>query len=134
MKLVFRVLAVLVVVPATNYFIYWVPFSLIPLGDQRWIAGIVSLLCAVGAGWYVWRKTGSAPGNLISSIFYGAVVLGGIGFSAGFFGPIIFAPEANQGPLLGIFIAGPLSFLLGGVGGFVYWLIRGRKTEMSREN
>lgn len=44
-----------------------------------------------------------------------ALLVGGIGFAAGFFGPIIFAPDANQGPLLGIFITGPLGFL-GGLG------------------
>jgi hypothetical protein len=42
-----------------------------------------------------------------------ALLVGGIGFAAGFFGPIIFAPDANQGPLLGIFITGPLGFLAG---------------------
>jgi len=46
--------------------------------------------------------------------------VGGIGFCAGFFGPMVFAPDANQGPLLGIFITGPLGVLLGAIGGFVY--------------
>ena len=50
----------------------------------------------------------------------GAALVGGIGFVAGFFGPIIFAPEANQGPLLGIFITGPLGFVVGGLAGLVY--------------
>jgi hypothetical protein len=57
----------------------------------------------------------------------GALAIGGIGFSAGFFGPILFDPGANQGPLLGIFITGPLGFLLGAVGGAVYWFTRGRR-------
>jgi hypothetical protein len=35
------------------------------------------------------------------------VVLGVVGFVAGFFGPIALRPEANQGPLVGIFITGP---------------------------
>ena len=39
-----------------------------------------------------------------------------------FFGPMILAPEANQGPLLGIFITGPLSMVVGAVGGLVYAL------------
>ena len=39
-----------------------------------------------------------------------AVVLGAVGFGGGFFGPIALSPDANQGPLLGIFIAGPASF------------------------
>ena len=50
----------------------------------------------------------------------GAALVGGIGFVAGFFGPIIFAPEANQGPLPGIFITGPLGCVGGGLAGLVY--------------
>jgi hypothetical protein len=42
-----------------------------------------------------------------------ALLVGGIGFAAGFFGPMILAPGANQGPMLGIFITGPVGFLLG---------------------
>ena len=58
MKLAFRVLALLLVVPSTYYFIYWVPFAFISIGDQRWIASIVSLACAIGVGWYVWTWLG----------------------------------------------------------------------------
>ena len=43
----------------------------------------------------------------------GGVLLGGLGFAGGFFGPILFNPQANQGPLLGIFITGPLGVFLG---------------------
>lgn len=42
-----------------------------------------------------------------------AAGLGGVGFVAGFFGPILFLPESNQGPLLGIFLTGPLGFFTG---------------------
>ncbi|HTN43626.1 MAG TPA: hypothetical protein VMN77_07500 [Nitrospiria bacterium] len=128
MKTAIRILAVLFVVPATSLFVIWMPFSFIPLGEQRWVVPVVSSLCAIVAGRYVWVKTGKAPHGVVSSIFYGGVVVGGIGFSAGFFGPIIFAPEANQGPLLGIFITGPLGFLLGGLGGLVYGLMHREKT------
>ncbi|HET6465726.1 MAG TPA: hypothetical protein VFH55_08980 [Nitrospiria bacterium] len=128
MKTAARIVAVVFAVFATSLIVLLVPFSFIPLGEQRWIATVVSSLCAIGAGRYVWVKTGTAPHGLVSSIFYGAVVLGGIGFSAGFFGPIIFTPEANQGPLLGIFITGPLGFLLGGLGGLVYGLMHREKT------
>jgi len=41
------------------------------------------------------------------------LALGVTGFVAGFFGPIALNPEANQGPLLGIFITGPLGALAG---------------------
>ena len=46
-------------------------------------------------------------------------ILGIIGFLGGFIGPVIFTPEANQGPLLGIYITGPLGFVLGLIVGFV---------------
>lgn len=41
---------------------------------------------------------------MISTIFRWGVILGLIGFV----GPLIFTPDANQGPLLGIFITGPI--------------------------
>ena len=44
---------------------------------------------------------------------FGALLLGGIGFALGFFGPVLIAPEANQGPLVGIFITGPLGAIVG---------------------
>ncbi len=44
-------------------------------------------------------------------------ILGVAGFAAGFFGPLVFVPEANQGPLVGILISGPT----GVVAGLVLW-------------
>lgn len=52
-------------------------------------------------------------------------ILGVIGFLGGFVGPVIFTPEANQGPLLGIFVTGPLGFVLGLIVGFVLSLQAG---------
>lgn len=57
----------------------------------------------------------------------GAFILGTVGFLGGFFGPLIFKPEANQGPLLGIFITGPLGFILGGIGGALVGWRRNRR-------
>ncbi len=45
--------------------------------------------------------------------FRWALVLGLAGFAAGFFGPLIFSPDANQGPLVGILISGPAGVVLG---------------------
>ena len=56
----------------------------------------------------------------LTGALYGALILGGIGFAGGFFGPIILAPDANQGPLLGIFITGPIGFVAGGILGAVF--------------
>ena len=81
-------------------------------------------LCAVLAGRFLWTRTGDAARQrgLLAAMGSGALALGGIGFCAGFFGPLLLAPDANQGPLLGLFITGPLGFLLGGIGGLFYWL------------
>jgi hypothetical protein len=52
-----------------------------------------------------------------------ALAMGGIGGAAGFFGPIALNPEANQGPLLGIFITGPGGALAGLVLGFLFRIL-----------
>ena len=67
--------------------------------------------------------------RILRCALLGGVILGGIGFAAGFFGPIIFRPDTNQGPLLGIFITGPLGFVLGIICGTVYGLRRAGKTD-----
>jgi len=48
-----------------------------------------------------------------------ALAIGGVGFLCGFIGPIVLRPESNQGPLLGIFISGPLGALVGAALGIV---------------
>ena len=53
----------------------------------------------------------------------GALV-GGICFLAGFVGPIILRPDSPQGPLLGIFITGPLGFVIGMILGLVIGIRR----------
>lgn len=50
-----------------------------------------------------------------------ALFVGAICFSAGFFGPMIVDPGANQGPLLGILITGPIGLVLGTVWGTLRW-------------
>jgi len=65
------------------------------------------------------------------SALVGGVVLGGIGFAAGFFGPIILTPQSNQGPLIGIFVTGPLGFVLGAVVGWLYARIRASQQKSS---
>src|SRR5262245_34024361 len=52
-------------------------------------------------------------------IAFCALTVGGVGFLSGFFGPLALSPEANQGPLLGIFITGPAGVLIGAVLGGV---------------
>ena len=51
--------------------------------------------------------------NPLFRVLKPAIILGGIAWAVGFFGPIMWAPDANQGPLLGIFVTGPLGFVVG---------------------
>jgi len=58
------------------------------------------------------------------SIARWALLLGGIGFAAGFFGPMVLAPDANQGPMLGIFLTGPGGALAGALLGVGVRILR----------
>ena len=130
MKQAIRVVVVIVAAFAAFYFTFFmfsVPFATV-LPKHRWLSAIPTLgalLCATMVVRYIWMHSAALSQGLFGSVLIGAVVTGGIGFTAGFVGPIVFAPDANQGPLLGILITGPLGFLLGAVGGGVYWLVRG---------
>jgi hypothetical protein len=109
---------------ATFYFVFWLPMSLLSfLPGHILIAFVGSLAAAVWAGRYVWRRTQDG-GGVLTMTLGGAMIVGTVGFLGGFFGPMIWAPDANQGPLLGLFYTGPLGFVLGGAAGFVYGLAR----------
>jgi len=41
---------------------------------------------------------------------------------------LVFAPDANQGPLLGIFITGPIGILLGAIAGYVRGIRRSARS------
>jgi hypothetical protein len=122
MTLMFRIIASAVVVVGSYYFMYWLALALVPI---PWgIAAIISYACAMAAGWYAWTRTASVDTSLTRSVGYWALVIGAVGFVGGFFGPMLLAPGANQGPMLGIFITGPLGVLLGAIGGLVHGLVQ----------
>jgi hypothetical protein len=51
------------------------------------------------------------------------VAVGVVSFLLGFIGPLLLAPHANQGPLLGIFITGPLGAAAGALCGVIIGLV-----------
>ena len=55
----------------------------------------------------------SARDSADRSLLRWVLIMSGAGFAAGFFGPMIFAPDANQGPLVGILFSGPGGAVLG---------------------
>ena len=78
--------------------------------------GVVGILC----WWFALRGHRAESRARLGYALRGGLILGGLGFIGGFVGPIILAPEANQGPLLGIFITGPIGFAVGVALGAVY--------------
>jgi len=111
---------------AAYFFAFWLSAAVLgaAAGLPMWFTMLGANGAAILAARYAWLYSAMAEGGLIRSVVVGAVGTGGIGFIAGFFGPLLLAPGANQGPLLGIFITGPLGFIAGAIGGAVYWFRR----------
>lgn len=84
--------------------------------------GICALLAYIPL--LIWRfalkkRTGPTFGQYSGVMLALTLGLGFLGFLLGFFGPIALEPGSAQGPLLGIFISGPLGAL---AGVFVSWV------------
>lgn len=102
--------------------VFYVSLMLLP-DALAWLQPLAALGFAIWVARRVWvRLEVITDASLPVFIGIGAATLGGLGFVAGFFGPMIFAPGANQGPLLGIFITGPGGALLGALAGWLVWL------------
>lgn len=130
MNLIGRIAVVALVALATYFVAFWFPLALVPWDAYEVAAPFVALLCAAVVGRFVWKALGSSSAaGILPTMALWAAVVGGIGFVGGFFGPILFAPHANQGPLLGLFITGPLGLLVGAVTGFVYAVLQRRRNS-----
>lgn len=128
-----RIVATALTAVATQFFVSWLGGALVsvvlPVQLAFMLAGVGSLFAAFLVARYVWRQMDTTGSGVLRSTIMGALLVGAISFSAGFFGPMIFTPGANQGPMLGIFITGPLGFLLGATGGAIRGL---RQSSASR--
>lgn len=128
MKSVLRLFVTFVSAVSALYFVFWFAGALLLVAHAPvWLSIVLASAAAIVVGRYVWRQTETLQTGLVNSIMLGALVTGGVGFACGFFGPMLLMPDANQGPLLGLFITGPLGVIFGAVGGAVYWGIRGRQ-------
>lgn len=65
------------------------------------------------------EPSGDKTSNPVARLLGWTLGVGAVSFAAGFFGPIIFS-KSNLGPLLGIFVTGPVGFLAGAVIGALY--------------
>lgn len=103
---------------------FYVALMLLP-DLLAWLQPLAALGFAIWVARRVWaRLEAITDASLPVFVGIGAAALGGLGFVAGFFGPMLFAPGANQGPLLGIFSTGPAGGLLGAFAGWLVWLKR----------
>jgi hypothetical protein len=93
--------------------------------DLFWAGFILSFFAAASlCWWFAFRGHVALDRVLMLHALVGGVVIGGISFIAGFVGPMIFMPKSNQGPMLGIFITGPLGFAAGAVIGLIVGVVR----------
>lgn len=120
-----RVLAGLVALPVTAFAIMTIATTFRGRFDSMGAAfGAFASVIAILAWWFALRGHIPESRARIRTAVLGGFVLGAVGFAGGFFGPIVLRPEANQGPLLGIFFTGPLGFALGVLIGWLYSLFR----------
>ena len=96
---------------------------LLAIWYYRWdpiAIGSVFLIAGLFALWFaVFGDDEEERGHMKRTLLIG-VVIGAVCFAAGFFGPLIFRLESNQGPLLGFFITGPAGFVAACLGVFVW--------------
>jgi hypothetical protein len=122
MNFVIRIVVTAITAIGTFFFTFLIGGAWLRTDGEDWALWLIASAFTTAAAGLVWTCS-QVRGGLLSTVSVGAVATGGIAFSAGFFLPMLLAPQANQGPLLGILIAGP-AFLLGAVGGGLYWTIR----------
>lgn len=84
------------------------------------IIGMVGAVLSVFGWWFALRGHVAESRRRMGVAAIGGLIFAVLGFIVGFVGPMIFAPDANQGPLLGIFITGPLGFVVGSIVGWLY--------------
>lgn len=131
MKLLFRIVAAFLVAVSVYYFVFWIGAALIADSLPDSMATIVPIVvagaAAVLATRLVWKQTRD-PQGFVNLMVMGGLLAGTVGFCGGFFGPMIFSPESNQGPLLGLLITGPLGAVLGIIGGAIYWFVKAKRS------
>ena len=107
-----------------TFFLVWMLVLVLLSGDQAWVGSFVALAASIYVARNVWNGTAEGSTSVSVMAGLGAVIVGGLGFVLGFFGPMILAPGANQGPMLGLFITGPAGVVIGAIAGAVYAMRR----------
>jgi len=91
----------------------------------HFLGPFISFAVAILVAKFIWNRTDQLHNDtFLTYTLTGGLSVGGIGLIGGFIGPMIFMPESNLGPLLGIFFMGPIGFLVGFLGGWIYWSVK----------
>jgi hypothetical protein len=88
---------------------------------SRFVPPFVGVAGAV-AGWMIGVFRQGPPGRRRTVAWWCVTmssIVGAAGFLIGFVGPILLSPDSPQGPLLGIFITGPLGAVAGAAIGVI---------------
>ena len=112
---------------------YFLAIAILKVDESQGLT-MFSFLVSISAGWFLWINTATSHEGSIQSIFLGAIVVGVAGFLLGFVGPMIVMPGANQGPLIGIFVTGPIGFLTGPIIGFANWVYKRRRLKLDQSS
>jgi 4-amino-4-deoxy-L-arabinose transferase-like glycosyltransferase len=104
-----------------GYFCIFFPlvFIIKSIGKEK--AHLVTSLLVVILAVALWVLSNNTSQKYLSRLLRTTLIIGAIGFLLGFVGPLLITPEANLGPLLGIFVTGPLSLVIGLLFGALYW-------------
>lgn len=118
---VLRLVAVIAAVPPLAYAAWYTSTLFSGVGIRRNFLWLPIPLFAFSVSllllWFGIYGADAIQRRRLSGAVLGGFLLGPMSFLVGFMGPLAFWPESNQGPLLGIFITGPLGFVLGCVVG-----------------
>jgi hypothetical protein len=120
MKSLARAIVSVVAFAAVYFISYWLFFVQVLPDSLAWAQTGGALFLAMTLGWLIWFQMGKSSRGVPGTALVWSAVAGAIGFAGGFFGPMIFDPDAHQGPMLGLFITGPLGFIGGGICGAIY--------------
>ena len=82
-----------------------------PLVSHVLLAG--ASILALFLVWFALRGHRPATRNAIRTGCLAGTVTGALGLAVGVLGPILLSPDSPQGPLLGIFVTGPVGAMIG---------------------